>query len=352
MKRLTIMCLLGLLALAAAVPGLSQLPKLDAYLDGLAQEGTFCGSVRVVKGGVTVFQGDYGFRDEAQTRKNDPASVYYIPGVDETVLATLVMMAQERGLISLDEPIGTYLPEFRDKPGPRVRDLLCHAGGYSAFVPNTFGGAQPGTLTLPALASAIAERPMLAPPGTVYAWKFQDYDLLGYILERVAGKPFPSVLSEWALEPLGLKHSGAGRHPAGQDLAWASRFSQFQETLALWQGGYRPSICVYATPDDLGRFFSALASGRLISSTSWQRMETAVVRAKGQGIGLGLTIEPSGVTFKYVNSDWVGYRSLFLYDPRYDLRIILLCNKWMPASGIGLNTVLRSEIYAALGLKE
>ena len=339
-------------ALAMASPAFAGLPALDACLQGLEAEGAFAGSVLVIQGGAPVFRGHYGFRDEAQTRKNDGASVYYTPGVDETILATLVMMARERGLVSLDEPIGTYLPEFRDKPGPRVRDLLAHAGGYSAFAPNTFGDAKPGTLTLAALAAGIAEKPMLAPPGTIYAWKFQDYDLLGYILERVTGKPFPDVLSGWALAPLGIKRSGAGLHSPDQDLAWASRFSQFQADLALWQGGYRPSSSVYANPDELEVFFSALASGRLISADSWRLMGTALVSSKGQGIGLGLGIEPSGVVIKYDNSDWAGYRSLFLYDPRHELRVLLLCNKWMPSSGSSLSRVLRSAIYSALGLKE
>lgn len=351
MKRFGLSWLLLLFVLIAAVPGFAQLAKLDVFLKGLEEEGTYSGSVLVVRGGAPVFRGYYGFRDEAQTQKNDAASVYYTPGIDETILATLAMMAQERGLISLDAPLGTYVPEFRDKPGPRVRDLLCHAAGFPVFRLDEGRHAGPGTLTLAALAAGTAERPALVSPGTHFDREEKDYDLLGYLLELVTGKPFPAVLSEWILEPLGLKHSGAGLRPAGKELAWTSRLTKFQAGLARWKGGYQPSGCVYSTLDELELFLGALASGKLVSAKSYQAMQTPIVNDGPEGIGLGIAIRPSGALWNVgLNED--GYRSLFLHDPRQDLRIVILGNKWMSLTGKSLAKTLLPEIYASLGLKE
>jgi hypothetical protein len=44
-------------------------------------------------------------------------------------------------------------------------------------------------------------------------------------------------------------------------------------------------------------------------------MQTALVYSKGEGVGLGLDIEPLGAALKYDKSDWAGYYSLFLCVP-------------------------------------
>ena len=351
MKRFVLSWLLTLFALVAATPGFAQLPKLDAFLKGLEEEGIYAGSVLVVRGGSPIFRGDYGFRDEAQTQKNDAASVFYVAEVEETILATLVMMAQERGLVSLDASIGTLLPEFRDKPGPRVQDLLCHAAGFGAYSLDRVKYAESGMRTLAGAAAEIAAEPQLVAPGTRFDWEHKDYAMVGYILETVTGKPLPTVLSEWILQPLKMKKTGAGLYPGGKELAWVSRFTQFQESLAQWKGGYLPSDCVYSTVDELEIFFSALASGKLVSADSYKAMQTALVNDGKDGSGLGIAITPSGAIWE-AGHDRGGYRGLFWYDPRYDLRIIMLGNKWMPASGSSINKILCSEIYSALGLKE
>jgi len=44
--------------------------------------------------------------------------------------------------------------------------------------------------------------------------------------------------------------------------------------------------------------------------------------------------------------------TVLFYDPRYDLRIILLSNKWMPVTRISLPKTLLPAVYSALDLKE
>jgi CubicO group peptidase (beta-lactamase class C family) len=351
MRHVTRCLFLALSILGAMIPGFAQLPNLDAYLKGLAQEGTFYGSVQVVKGDTTVFRGDYGFRDEAQTQPNGPSSVYYASFLCEPILATLAMKAQELGLLSLDAPIGTYLPAFKNKPSPRVRDLLCHASGLPVYKPNMLLNAQPGSLTLAALASGIAERPLLETPGTRFVWMFNNYDLAGLILETVTGKPYPILLSEWLLQPLGMSRTGVGVPPKTQTIAWGTRLAAFQKDLTLWQGGYRCSMGLYSTVEDLGLFLQALATGRIVSAQSYQAMKATHVKDGTEGVGIGFFVDPSGVLHNG-GHDASGYQALFWFDPRYDLRVLILGNRWMDAEGRSVRSLMVLEVYAALGLSE
>jgi CubicO group peptidase (beta-lactamase class C family) len=47
------------------------------------------------------------------------------------------MLLVERGLVSLDDPVARYLPEFAgpDRAAVRVRDLLTHTSGLPACLP-------------------------------------------------------------------------------------------------------------------------------------------------------------------------------------------------------------------------
>lgn len=349
MKRLALAWFLTLFALALAMPVFAQLPRLDDTLRALEEEGTFYGSVLVAKGGAPVLRSAYGFGDEAKTEKNAPSSVYYAPWMNEPMLAALAEMAQERGLLSLDAPIGTYLPAFKDRPAPRVRDLLCHASGFPVFKLDMLLNAQPGTLTLADLASGIAERPLLEEPGKHFVWMFNNDDLAGLVLETVTGKPFPALLSEWLLKPLGMDRTGVGL-PAPR-IAWGLRQAAFQKDLALWKGGYRCSEGLYSTLDDLDRFFSAWTGGRLLSARAYQDMQASYVKDGGEAACLGFNTSPSGQLHNG-GDDRSGYHAIFWYDPRQDVRILVLCNRWMDAEGRNLRKVLVSAAYEALGLKE
>ena len=349
MKRIALSWFLTLFALAPASPGFAQLSKLDARLKSLEEEGAFYGSVLVSKGGSPIFRTDYGFADEAKTMRNGPTFVYYAPMVNEPLLAALAEMAQERGLLSLDAPLGTYLPAFKGKPAPRVRDLLCHASGLPIFKLNMLLNAQPGTLTLADLATGIAERPLLEEPGRHFVWAFNNDDLAGLVLETVTGKPYPALLAEWILKPLGMAQTGVG--VPTQPIAWGTRLAGFQKDLALWKGGYRCSTGMYSTVDDLERFFLALTGGQLVSARAYQDMLASYVKDAASGSALGFDVDPSGILHN-AGDDASGFHAVFWYDPRYDLRILALVNRWMDAEGRNLRKTLVPEVYAALGLKE
>lgn len=351
MKRLARSWFLAVFTLAMAIPAFAQLPRLDSFLKGLEEEGTFYGSVLVVKDGSPVFRTACGFADEAKTVRNGPAFVYYASWMNEPMIAALAEMAQERGLLSLDAPIGTYLAPFQGRPAPTLRNLLCHASGLPVFKLNMLLNAQPGTLTLADLASGIAEKPLLEDPGKHFAWMFNNYELAALVLENVTGKPYPELLSEWILKPLGMTRTGAGPVPADRPIAWGPRLADFQKDLALWRNGYRCSMGLHSTVDDLERFFSALGGGRLLPAPAYQDMQKACVQDGPDGEALGFAVMSGGI-LAIGGHDSSGFQSIFRYDPRYDLRILILANRWMDAEGRGLQKVVVPEVYAALGLKE
>lgn len=340
---------LALPTLLATAPCWAELPRLEAQLKALEQEDTFYGSVLVTQSGKPLHRADYGFADEAKTVRNGASFVYYAPFLSEPMTAAMMEMAQERGLLSLDAPIGTYLHAFKDKSAPRVRDLLCHASGFPVFKLNMLLNAKPGTLTLEDLASGLAERPLLEEPGKRFVWMFNNDEMAGLVLETVTGRPYPALLSDWILKPLGMTRTGVGIAP--WPMPWGTRLGSFQKDLALWKGGYRCSEGLYSTVEDLDRFFCALSGGHLISAQGYRDMQTEYVKDGEEGATLAFNVTKAGA-IRNGGHDRSGFQAIFWFDPRYDLRILVLSNRWMDAEGRPLRSVIVPSVYAELGLKE
>ena len=128
--------------------------------------------------------------------------------------ATAVMQAVQSGRLDLDVPITTYLPgftvhsAFEAHPEQRItlRMLLSHTAGFTHEAPlgNNYE-PEPGDFD--AHVRSISDTWLRFPVGTGYAYSNLGIDLAGYILEQVSDKPFPVVMRDSLLAPLGMDHS-------------------------------------------------------------------------------------------------------------------------------------------------
>jgi CubicO group peptidase (beta-lactamase class C family) len=104
----------------------------------------------------------------------DMTSSFRWASITKLLTAWTVLIAAERGFLSLDEPAGP--------PGATVRHLLAHASGLP------FEGER-----------------VLAAPGRLRIYSNPGYDILGALVGERAGTDFESVLQAWVLEPLGMR---------------------------------------------------------------------------------------------------------------------------------------------------
>jgi CubicO group peptidase (beta-lactamase class C family) len=131
------------------------------------------------------------------------------------VLATLVHILADRGLIAYDEPVANYWPEFAaaGKERIRVRDVLTHRAGLPHFhtlidhAERVFDWEHMTST----LARAQAREELRGKPAyhaLTYGW------LVGEIIQRATGRDLPSVIREELVEPLELEglYIGAPKH--------------------------------------------------------------------------------------------------------------------------------------------
>ena len=187
--------------------------RLDGLLEAFAREHHAPGLVYgvIVDGELDRF-GAFGVQDAATRRPADRDSVFRIASMTKAFTALTVLALRDQGKLSLDAPVETILPQFAalrpsgDGPLVRVRDLIHHTGGFVTDDP--WGDRQ---LDMPAAAfDALIESglPVSRPPGVAFEYSNFGYAVLGRIVETVTGRPYPEVVRDTVLGPLGMASSG------------------------------------------------------------------------------------------------------------------------------------------------
>jgi CubicO group peptidase (beta-lactamase class C family) len=136
-----------------------------------------------------------------------PESVFQIGSITKVWTATLVMQLVDDGLVELDEPIRTYLPEFRLSDDSAsgaitVRQLLTHQAGFEGDI---FTDTGRGDDAIEKFVDLLAEMPQTFPPGALFSYNNAGYIVLGFLVERLRGTTWEQALVERIAAPLGLE---------------------------------------------------------------------------------------------------------------------------------------------------
>ena len=143
-------------------------------------------------------------------------SLFQIGSVTKLWTSTLVMQLVDEGLVDLDVPVRTYLPEFRigDEQAAAVittRMLLNHTAGFEGDI---FTDTGVGDDCIERYLGVLHEVPQLFPPGEQFSYNNAGYCVLGRLVEVLREKTYDACLREHLFAPLGLTHSATGPYDA------------------------------------------------------------------------------------------------------------------------------------------
>lgn len=139
-----------------------------------------------------------------------PDSVFQIGSITKVWTATLVMQLVDEGVVDLDTPVVTYLPEFKvaDDNLTRsvtTRHLLSHTSGVAGdFFPETGRGDD----CLEKFVALMADLPASHPLGATMSYCNAGFVVLGRLIEVLRDSTWDQVMRERLLEPLGLEAAG------------------------------------------------------------------------------------------------------------------------------------------------
>jgi CubicO group peptidase (beta-lactamase class C family) len=199
-----------------------------------------------------------------------PSTRFQIASVSKNFTATLTMMLVEEGLLDLHEPVHHWLPEAPPSwHALTLHHLLNSSSGIGHW--NEVPGMDPSVpATRGDRLKLVLRGPLLSEPGTQFRYSSPAFLVVGVVVERATGKPYPDVLGERILQPLGLTSTVSGSRP--EDVVQGHHAGEPVEPWDLASMIGTGDMC--STTEDLLAYGHGLDAGALVSRDSLALMRT------------------------------------------------------------------------------
>ena len=299
---------LSVLSLAAAAPAQTVEtldPALQNRIDRIAaqvldQTGVPSASVAVVKAGKLVYTHAYGqARLATPTTPAVPATPqmrYSIGSISKQFTATAILMLQEEGKLSLDDPVGKYVPGLTRGDEVTIRQILSHTSGYQDYWPEDYVM----TPMLHAESSqqildTWAKKPLDFEPGTQWQYSNTNYVIAGRIVETITGAPLMDFLTRRIFRPLGMNSvwnsDEAKLTQADATAYYRHALGPLRVAPKEGRGWMFAAGELAMTAHDLALWDESLIAQSILKPESYKQMFTEVKLKDGKGTHYGLGVE-------------------------------------------------------------
>ncbi len=305
-------------------------------------------SLALVDGEGSLLLSSYGVTSRKPPgRPLTPATLFSMQSISKTYTAVAVLLAVQDGLLDLDRPLCHYLPGFHLRspfePNPErlisLRLLLSHRASLVHEAP--IGSNIEVDIERHSFADHIAsiqQTWLRFPVGSRFAYSNLGVDLAGWILETVAGKPFPAFVQERLFEPLGLRRSSFdpavllvdGDRALGHDPFFRSAGKPLPVVAPM-----APSAGLYCSAEDAGQFMrlflnrgtwngKTFLDDRLLDEMyAFQGRQAGQIR--GYGLGVALNWRWGGPMYHHSGGGF-GFLSDIMWLPELGLGVGFLTN--------------------------
>jgi CubicO group peptidase (beta-lactamase class C family) len=384
-----------------------RLDKITAVLKSdVTQKSRVGGVLLIARHGKIAYLQAVGARDPQENAPMTPDSIFRIYSMSKVITVTAALTLVEDGLISLDDPISKYLPQFANMnvgvavPNPAggdtnvtqlvparrpitVLDLMRHTSGitYGFFgdtlVKKAYQGVDllSGKFTNAELVDRLAKLPLAYQPGTTWDYSY-SIDVLGRIVEVVSGKSLYQFEKEHLLDPLQMADTSF----YVTDPARKSRLAQpFPDDKVMgvdltmsdpsevrpWESGGGGMV---STAADYARLLQMLLNGGSLEGKRYLGPQTVAymtadqlgtqvhpspyyLPGPGYGFGLGVAVRLArgGSAANGETGDWYwggAGGTYFWVDPKNDMFAVFMMQS--PKQRLRYRSLLRNMVYAAI----
>lgn len=170
------------------------LADLRAYMDGLVQKDEFSGVVLVATGERPLFREAYGLASKEYSIPNQIDTRFNLGSINKFITQIAVEQLVGKGLLSYDDTIGKYLPDYPNKDAAAkvtVRHLVDMTSGIGDFFGDRYQATPKNEIrNLKNYLPLFAEEPLLFEPGTSSQYSNGGYVVLGLIIEKASGQTY------------------------------------------------------------------------------------------------------------------------------------------------------------------
>lgn len=338
--------------LAAGACASSRESSTDARLDPLfatwnRPDSPGCG-VGVSRNGAVIYERGYGSASLERKVPITSSTVFPLASITKSFTAMSVLLAAERGLLSLDDEVSKYVPGWSIEQRVTIGHLLAHTSGLrDAYLLQ--GWAPDNGRSTDAFVTLLSrQRGLNFAPGSEYNYNNGGYLLLGTILERASGQTLGAFADANIFKPLGMTSAWFNGDPVRTAPDHASGYSPEANgwRLVPESPGYAGNGGMMSSARDLLLWANNFADARVGPPALLARMQTATVLTGGQtaqsGMGFGVGSYRGARTVRTSGGD-VGIATELVIYPEHKRAIAVLCNMDSVVMG-GLATINPTEL--------
>jgi CubicO group peptidase (beta-lactamase class C family) len=242
--------------------------QIEAYFEPLVLDQQVSGSLLVTDHGAPIYQRSFGQANFELGVDNTSDTVFGVASITKIMTFAITSQLVDERVLSLDDPIAKWLPEFPSAAQITVRHLVEHKSGIPHRVTTDAEEALPHSAA--DMVALAATRPLMFEPGSKAVYSSTGYTVLARVLELASGHSYAELVRSRIFDRAGMTSS---YQPAANELI-PRRAADY---LASWPGIRRAPLkdlsflvgagSVYSTPRDLLLFVAAARDGRLGAST-------------------------------------------------------------------------------------
>ncbi len=292
----------------------------------------------------TRWSGADGFADLGRELAVTPDTTFVTGSITKTFVTTALMQLREEGVLSIDDRLSKWVPDYPNAENITLIQLMSHTSGlfdyfrHPEYNMRVFN--EPDHEWTP---QEILDEFVLDPyfePGQRYRYSNTNFVLLGLVIEAATGESLGQVLSERLTEPVGLDDTFcqcAGPPPPGSARAYLQTPSG---PVGLDDGtDYRPTLSaakvafgagdIVSTSEDLADWVRTVYGGHLLAPESLALMTDYTYSGSttaAYGLGTRTRVFHGVRMFGHTGS-LRGFAAAMWHYPSIDLTIVVLTNR-------------------------
>jgi D-alanyl-D-alanine carboxypeptidase len=335
----SLLCL-ALVSLSIAPAARGALPedaraKVDAAVNQvLSSTKVPSASIAIVMDGQIAYLQAYGQARLSPPTEATPQMQYSVGSISKQFTAAAILLLAQQHKLTLDDPVGKYLPDLTRAGEVTIRMLLSHTSGYQDYWPEDYVMT---SMMVPTTAQHIldvwAKRPLDFEPGTQWQYSNTNFVIAGRIVEQLSGMPLIDLLKKRIFLPLGMNDvydADAARLPATDPIGYA-RYALGPPRPSPQEGaGWMFAAGELAMPaHDLALWDISLINRSLLDAGSYAQMFKPVLLKNGvsSGYGLGLFLgKRDGHAYLEHSGEVSGFVSENIVFPDDRAAIVVLTN--------------------------
>ena len=297
--------------------------KLDQFFDRLAEKNKAMGSLTIAKDGKVLYTRAIGYSqiNGSERKPATTATRYRVGSITKTFTAAMIFQFVEEGKLKLSDTLDKFFPQIPNAGKITIAHILTHRSGIHDFIREPdFRAWSLNPRTKDETLAFIARGTPDFEPGEKRSYSNAGYVLLGFVIEKLDGKPYQDALKKRITGKLGLKdtYAGTGKTDVSKkesfSYSYTGDWKQHEEMDLSIPGG---AAAIISTPSDLVKFIQALFDGKLISQENVNQMKN----------GIGMSEQKLGGKTVYGQSGGTdGFSSTVFYLPEEKLAVAYTAN--------------------------